>query len=199
MTRDGVMQTLMTMVAAYPNFHPADIQASARVWLSQLDGYSDMEVAAALKAYILSDTRGFAPSIGQVVALIPRNQDEGISELEAWGMVERAVRNGNYGAEAEFARLPDNVRSALGSAGQIREWASIGLDELATVAQSNFIRSYRAVVARERMAAKLPPQLQVFYHREPPQALAAADHGETMTDTGVQMPDAYRRKLGLPD
>ena len=197
MTKDGVTALHMTMIATYPNYHPADMAAAIRIWMSQLDGYQDDEVMVALKAFILSDVSGFAPSIGQIVALIPRNQEDMASELEAWGMVARAVRNGNYGAEEEFSRLPDNVRSAIGSAGQIREWASMPIEDLETVAQSNFLRSYRAVVARERMAGKLPEKLRRLYHKEAPAAPQLESREEAAID-GVPMPDEYRRRFGLP-
>lgn len=199
MTKDGVTKLIMTMLAAYPNYHPNDISATVKVWMAQLENYTDEEIAIALKAYILSDTRGFAPSIGQVVDLVPRNQDSGMSELEIWGMVRRAVRNGYYGAEEEFAKLPDNIRAAVGSPGQIRQWAVIDMDELETVAQSNFLRSYRAVVARERIAGKMPPELREIYHRAVPEAQKLEEKEKTETETyhGVPMPREYMERLGL--
>ena len=201
MTKDGVTKLVMTMLAAYPNYHPADISATVRVWMAQLDGYRDEEAALALQAFILSDNKGFAPSIGQVVALIPRNQGDGMGEMEAWGLVSRAIRNGLYGAEEEFAKLPDDVRAAVGSAGQLRQWAAIETGDAETVAQSNFLRSYRTVRAREAMARKLPPQLRALYHRDPPQALpldAKAEGREAPSPwDGVAMPEEYREKLGL--
>ena len=196
MTDEGALSTQRAMMMAYPNYHPSDIAGTAAFWSDQLRDYKDAEVAIALRAYILSDTSGFAPSIGQIVALIPRNQD-GMSELEAWGMVRKAIRNGNYGAEEEFAKLPDNVRAAVGSPGQIRQWAAVDMDDLETVAQSNFLRSYRAVVARERMAGKLPEKLRRLYHREAPAAPQLESREEAAID-GVPMPDEYRRRFGLP-
>ena len=165
MTDEGALSTQRAMMMAYPNYHPSDIAGTATFWADQLKDYKDMEVAVALRAFILSDTSGFAPSIGQIVALIPRNQGDGMSELEAWDLVRKAIRNGIYGAEEEFAKLPDNVRAAIGSPGQIRQWAAVDMDDLETVAQSNFLRSYRAVVTRERMMRKLPPRLREIYRR----------------------------------
>lgn len=198
MTKDGVVQTIMTMVAAYPNFHPADMQSSVKVWGSQLEDYSDEEVAVALKAFILSDTRGFAPSIGQIVALIPRNQDDGMSELAAWGLVEKAIRNGGYGAEEEYAKLPVTVQIAIGSPGQIRDWAFIDSDELPTVAQSNFLRSYRTVVAREKMAKKLPQRLRELYSRIPQHSAPKLDTKAQPAAEIVTTRDDDGRLLALP-
>ena len=200
MTKEGATKLIMTMVAAYPNFHPADMTSTIKIWHAQLDAYRDDEVAAALKAFILSDASGFAPTIGQVVALIPRNQGDGMSELEAWGLVAKAIRNGNYGAEEEFAKLPDNIRAAVGSAGQIRQWASIDMNDLETVAQSNFLRSYRAVVKREEMAWKLPDKLRAIYHKDPPKAELPEKPAVALLEMdGIPMPMEYRKKLGLPE
>lgn len=198
MTIDGVTKLIAAIEATYPSYHTPDVIKTAKVWRSMLEDYGDEEVAVALKAFILSDTKGFAPSIGQIVALVPRNQDDGTSELAAWNLVKRAIRNGVYNAEEEFSKLPDTVRAAVGSAGQIRAWAMADIDELETVAQSNFLRSYRAVAAREHMASKLPPTLKPIYHKEPPLALdfqrkdEPADDGEY-----IPMPDELRQRLGL--
>ena len=59
----------------------------------------------------LSDTSGFAPSVGQILAKLKViTEPEGISELEAWAMVSKALRNGLYGSESEFDKLPKNVQ-----------------------------------------------------------------------------------------
>ena len=197
MTKDGVMKALITISAAYPNFRPQDMTDTAKVWNELLLGYQDEEIAIALQAYILSDTSGFAPSIGQIIALVPRhNTGNGMSDLEAWGLVSRAVRNGTYGAEEEFARLPGDVRAAIGSPAQLREWASIDEGDLQTVAQSNFLRSYRAVKKREEMAGKLPPSIAGLFHREPPAIPQIETEDRQGHGDGIPMPEKYREKLG---
>lgn len=191
MTHDGVKKVMQVLVASYPNFHPADMRVTMEVWEKLLHGYDDAQVAKALEGYILSDTKGFAPSIGQIVDIMTQKPDE-MSELEAWTLVQKAVRNGNYGAEEEFMALPPEIQLAVGSPGQIREWALMESDSMG-VAQSNFLRSYRTVCERERKAVKMPPELAMLYKRT---VKAIETHKEAETaKNGIPMPKELKERL----
>lgn len=193
MTHEGVKAVFKVLYASYPNFNPRDIKSSIEVWERLLNGFNDEMVANALHAYILSDTKGFPPAIGQIVDIIKTQPDE-MSELEAWTLVERAVRNGNYGAEKEFSALPVEIQQAVGSPGQIREWAKMNVDSL-SVAQSNFLRSYRIVKEREKKASKMPPELKQLYHREIEHTIEQKSDETEERAQGVVMPDAVKEKL----
>lgn len=191
MTHDGVKRVMQVLVASYPNFHPADMRVTMDVWEKLLANYNDAQVAKALEAYILSDTKGFAPAIGQIVDILTQNPDE-MSELEAWSLVQRAVRNGNYGAEEEFMALPPDVQVAVGSPGQIREWALMESDSMG-VAQSNFLRSYRTVCDRERKAVKMPPEVARLY-KHTVNAITTQKQPETVKN-GIPMPEELKERL----
>jgi hypothetical protein len=191
MTPEGVTKLLLTMTRAYPNYHPSDMKATAAVWHSMLANYEDKEVAMALRAYIVSDTKGFPPAIGQIIDLIHVKPSE-MSELEAWGLVARAIRNGNYGAEEEYAKLPEEIQIALGSPNQIREWAQSDSDSLG-VAQSNFLRSYRTTIERQRKADKMSPEIARLIRK-------TANHVEIpikdeTRQEGVPMPEELKKRL----
>ena len=190
MTGKGIANTLNVMTKAFPSYRLTDTEGTARVWMGLLREYTDEDIAIA--TYIKSDRSGFAPSIGQLIDLIPKEQD--LSEMEAWSLVNRAIRNGNYGAESEYMRLPREIQLAVGSAAQIREWASMDISELQTVAQSNFMRSYRNVRERERKASVVPAQYKALYAKDPdlPQ-IAFAEEQEPYE--GIPMPDDIKRRL----
>lgn len=145
MTHEGVKYLLMVMTSTYPNYKPTDMSMTIKIWEKILEKYDDVDVVQALKVYIVNDTKGFAPAIGQIIENI-KSQDDNLGEMEAWGLVKRAIRNGTYGAEEEFSKLPDVVKKAVGSAGQLRDWAKMSIDSVDSVGQSNFLRSYRAAV-----------------------------------------------------
>ena len=115
-----------------------------------------------MKAYILSDTSGFAPSIGQIVEKLQLFiGNEELNEMAAWGLVLKAMRNSIYHSEEEFAKLPPVVQKAVVSPGQLREWA-MAEDVDGTwmnVTQSNFMRTYRAELSQEKTLEKLPPDI----------------------------------------
>ena len=158
MTRDEVIKLLMMIQAAYPNYKPQDKTIAVNMWHEMLQDYDANVVSGALKAYIASDSSGFAPSIGQIIErinLITKENDE-MNSLEAWAMVSRAIRNGYYGAEEEFDKLPPLVQKAVGSAMNLRNWSQSDLKSIETVIMSQFLSSYKAEQKREEEMAKIP-------------------------------------------
>lgn len=144
MTRDETKRLIQAMATAWPNYRPPNLTDVVNLWASLFASYPYEVVSKALQVYMMQDN-AFAPSPGQLVALIPTGDTGRRSELEAWSLVRKALRNGTYGAETEYAKLPEDVQRAVGSPAQIRAWAAAPEEETETVMQSNFLRSYRAV------------------------------------------------------
>lgn len=161
MTREETKKIIRIMADSYPNFKPSNISETVDVWCMMLEDYPYQQIAMALKAYILTDTSGFAPSIGQLIDKLKNNQEPQFTEMEAWSLVSKAIRNGYYGAEEEFAKLPDIVQKAVGNPANLRAWAHTDVDSIENVVQSNFMRTYRTVVKREHEQAKLPDRLKL--------------------------------------
>ena len=168
MTREETVKIIRIMVDSYPNYKPNNISETVDVWQMMLSDYDYNLVAMALKAYILSDTSGFAPSIGQLVAKIQiLTKPQELSEMEAWSLVRKAIGNGNYGSVEEFEKLPPTVQKAVGSADMIKRWAMSDSNEVSTVIQSNFLRSYRTAVKRDEEYAKMPEDVKKLISRIP--------------------------------
>lgn len=162
MTRDETKKIIRIMVDSYPNFKPSDISETIDVWCMMLDGFSYQQVSVALKAYILSDSSGFAPSIGALVDKIHgMSQPNELNEMEAWSLVSKAIRNGYYGAEEEFEKLPEMVQKAVGNPSNLRAWAHTDEQSIENVVQSNFMRTYRAVVKKQYEQEKIPEGLRI--------------------------------------
>ena len=154
------------MVDSYPNYKPVDMAETIDVWQMMLEDFSYQKVAMALKAYIMSDTSGFAPSIGQLVGKMQMiSQPNELNEMEAWALVSKAIRNGYYGAETEFAKLPEMVQKAIGQPSQLRQWAHSDMESIETVIQSNFMRSYRMVVKREKEVQRMPSDVRMLIEK----------------------------------
>lgn len=150
------------MVDSYPNYKPNNISETVDVWNMMLSDYDYNLVAMALKAYILSDTSGFAPAIGQIVTkiqTISRPQD--LSEMEAWALVSNAIRNSGYNSVEEFAKLPPSVQKAIGLPDQLRTWA-IDENYNEQVVSSNFMRCYRNEVEHEKKILSMPKEVQAL-------------------------------------
>lgn len=163
MTRDEVKEMLMVIQAAYPNYKPQDKTVAVNTWYMMLKDYEKEVVEAALKIYIASDTSGFAPAIGQIIDKINTvTAPPELNSMTAWGLVSKALRNGCYGAEQEFEKLPPTVKKAVGSSDNLRHWAQSDSKSIETVIQSNFIRTYEAEVRRKNEAAKTPPDVMAL-------------------------------------
>lgn len=160
MTREEIVNIIRIMVDSYPNYKPNDISETVDVWHMMLSDYEYNLVAMALKAYILSDTSGFAPSIGQLVAKIQTlTKPHELSEMEAWALVSKAIRNSGYNSIEEFAKLPPLVQKAVGLPDQLR---ILAIDENYNeqVVSSNFMRCYRNELSRHEELSKMPSDVK---------------------------------------
>ena len=79
-----------------------------------------------------------------------------LTKGEAWGTVRKALKNSLYSSVDEFNALPEVVRYAVGSPEMLKSWAQVPLDELETVIQSNFMRTFRAKSANIKEIKLLP-------------------------------------------
>ena len=156
MTRDETVNIIRVMVDSYPNYKPNNLSETVDVWQMMLSDYDYNLVSVALKSYILSDTSGFAPAIGQIVAKIHSiTHPQELNEMEAWSLVSKAIRNSIYNAADEYAKLPPTVQKAVGLPSQLMQWA-IDDSYNESVVSSNFMRCYRIELAREKELSMLP-------------------------------------------
>lgn len=156
MTRDETVNIIRIMVDSYPNYKPNNLSETVDVWHTMLSDYDYNLVSVALKSYILSDTSGFAPAIGQIVAKMHAiTHPQELNEMEAWSLVSKAIRNSIYNAADEYAKLPPIVQKAVGLPSQLMQWA-IDDSYNESVVSSNFMRCYRIELAREKEVSMLP-------------------------------------------
>lgn len=149
------------MCDCYPNYKPNNLSETVDVWQMMLDEYSYNQVSIALKAYVTSDTSGFAPSVGEIAAKIQLvSQPQELDGMTAWGLVSKALRNGTYGAVEEFNKLPPLVRQAVGMPDNLKNWATADYQTIETVIQSNFLRTYETVVKRANEINRMPDDIK---------------------------------------
>ena len=163
MTREETVKIIRIICGSYPNFKPSDLSETVDIWNMMLDEYTYNQIAGALKSYILADSTGFAPSIGQLIAKVKTIEEPAqLNESEAWGLVSKAIRNGYYGAVEEFSKLPPLVQKAVGTPDNLRNWSQTNLESVETVIQSNFLRSYRMEAQRAAEISKMPSDIKTM-------------------------------------
>lgn len=158
MTRDETKTLLKVITNMFPNYNPPDKSVAVEAWTSCVKDYPYQIVMGALQTYLITNTSGFAPVPSQLIELIHKSRREELSEGEAWSMVSRALQNGIYGADKEFKALPESVQKAVGSAEQLRVWATDS-EYNESVISSNFKRCYRTILERQREEEKIPERL----------------------------------------
>lgn len=161
MERQDIQKLLMRIQADFPNFNAKDKTVMIESWLDHLKDYSFDEIALAYSSFIKGANSDFAPTPSRLIGELEKVGDMAIiPEMEAWSnYVMKAIQRSGYNSEAEYNKLPELIRQAVGSANQLYVWArDEHFDE--GVASSNFFRSYRAVCQRKRTFDKMPIQLQ---------------------------------------
>ena len=188
MDRADVLKIMSVLRGAYPQFYRnidrKEAEATVGLWTEMFAHDEYPFVAAAVKALIESDSKGFPPHIGAVkekLRLLTAGDE--MTEAEAWGIVAKALRNSTYGSREEFDKLPPMVRRIVGSPSQLREWAAMDSEAVHSVVSSNFQRSYRAIAQREREIAKLPPDVRVLVGK-----LADAKKMEALPEKKPELP-----------
>lgn len=166
MNRTETLQVMAVLKAAYPNFYRdmtrQEAEGVVALWESLFDEPVEI-VAAAVKALIVTDRKGFPPHIGAVKEKIQQlTQPELMTEQEAWTLVSNALCNSTYNSQQEFDRLPPIVQRLVGSPKQLREWAMLDTSQVQTVVASNFMRSYRARSTSERDYLALPDEIKAL-------------------------------------
>lgn len=164
MTKKETAQLLFLLKEYYPNsFESSTIEHRVTAWYLVLKDHDYQTIQNAMLAFVATDTKGFMPSVGQLLDKAISMQDAGgMTELEAWGLVAKALRNSAYGAAEEFAKLPPAVQRVVRDPQQLQEWALMDVDEVQTVISSNFQRSYRAAAKQERDVQALPSSVRQF-------------------------------------
>ena len=179
MTRDKTKEILMMIQAAYPNFKVPDKTITINTWHLVLEKYPYDLIKGALVGYITTDKSGFAPVIGQILEIVESmTSEQSLDEMSAWSLVSKALRNGNYHAREEFEKLPRVVQQAVGSPDNLKNWSTSDYESIETVIQSNFLRTYRTCVERDKKLNCMPdlvrnsieeniPSLNLPERREP--------------------------------
>jgi hypothetical protein len=156
-----IMDVLRT---AYPAFYAKqsdeERKTATKLWATMFNDWPLRVVGGAVKAFIATDTRGYPPNIGVIMAKCREiTEPEGMDEAQAWALVKKALRNGIYGSREEFAKLPPEVQRVVHDPAQLKAWA-MDEDFNEGVESSNFKRAFRTMQEREREFMALPSDVQ---------------------------------------
>lgn len=169
MEKEQVQAILSALKANYPNHFLNWTAKQSKDYLALwYDAFKDDPyelVASAVKSIMYTDTRDFAPNIGQVRAkMIELSNVNSIDAQEAWTLLKGAMRHSTEDAIRGYRSLPEEVQDFLGSeergVAQLKEWAVMDLETLNTVVHSNFVKNWNVRAKHNREVKALPSSVQ---------------------------------------
>lgn len=170
MTKRETVELMTVLQANYPDSFRGQsesvIGAKITLWHRMFGEYPKEIVNAAAMAFMATDTKGFMPSVGQIMEQIQRlKQKDDRTPDEAWRLVYRAIRNSTYWSEEEFKKLPEDIQRFVGHPDQLKDWALMEADVVQSVIASNFQRSFKVRQTNDRDYEKLPCDVKAFVAR----------------------------------
>lgn len=161
MTREETKQLLEILRIAYPrtyaNMSDTEMKEQIGFWYDMFKEYDIAIVAAACKGYVKSNE--YPPTVAglqrQIDYLLPRE-----SVAEAFDCIRKACKNGIYGAEEEFEKLPEDCKRWVVSVDAIREMARLTPEVMNTVVKGEFIKTFTEVQKRAEAQRVLPAEVR---------------------------------------
>lgn len=158
MTPDEFGKLADAIKTYFPKDNMLPTAEAMELWFDMLKDLDYQSASFGLRKYVsvnkfppaISDIREHAASI---------REPEELNEMEAWALVRSAISNSGYHSVEEFAKLPPTVQKAVGLPGQLRIWA-MDEDYSEPVSSSNFIKTYRSVIARQDENKRIPEQVR---------------------------------------
>ena len=124
MTREEFAVLVKAMKAVYSSENFIADKDAFDVWYGLLKDLPYEQANLAIQKYMTSEK--FPPTIADIrtkATEIIAPAEESMSELQAWALVRKALRNSGYNSEEEFAKLPEVCQRAVGTAANLKEWA----------------------------------------------------------------------------
>lgn len=165
MTKEETKKILFVVKAAYPENYirlgEQDLHLLLTTWAALLADYSYSDVSAALQSYLVNDTYGRAPKIGQIIEAVQKmHRKDELNANEAWALVYKAIGRSSYYAEEEFNKLPPVVQKAVGSYRNLQDYASMNISDVQVTVKAHFKSVYEVELRRKQEFDKLPQQLK---------------------------------------
>jgi hypothetical protein len=156
MKREEFIQMIIALESMYPNMKVSQNDFTVEIWYGILGHISMSAMESVIKKHVSQSK--FQPTANELITHYNEltETEPQMSEVEAWGIVKKAIRNATYNSKSEFEKLPDIIQKTIGSADVLRSWAMEESDNTDKVTGSNFMRSFRDVHTRDKQFKALP-------------------------------------------
>ena len=158
MTKDEVRAMMKYFNSVYKNFYEgANIGDVLEIWADFFKDENKDLVAMACKNYVRSNQ--YPPTIAGIMEQM-RLLKEKETDTDLWAMIQKAARNGTYGAEEEFNKLPPECQSFIGNPSTLKELAQIDSNTMNTIVKGQFLKRVEAIKEHQEVQRGLPAEVR---------------------------------------
>lgn len=158
MTRDETKKMILYLHTAYKGFcEDKNLTNVVDVWH---DAFKDDDVKLVSKAtqnYV--NANEYYPTIAGIRKQINLLK-ESETDTDLWALIQKAVRNGTYGAKEEFEKLPPECQSFVGSPASLKELAQIDTGTMNTIVKGQFLKRVEAIKEHQEVQRGLPVEVR---------------------------------------
>ena len=151
MTQDETNRILTMITEVYPSFRKdRNPLLTSQLWHRIFLNIPYDQVSGALMEYIVTDTKGFPPAPGALIAQIrSRLEAKELTAAEAWEITRKAISRGIYYSREEFDKLPRSVQAVVRSPENLHSWASMEEWQVQNSIAPWFFRSYSSRLEKD--------------------------------------------------
>lgn len=158
MNAEETAKVLAVLTVAYPAL--ADDKARERVnlWHAMFADEPYSLVYSAVQQFIATDSKGYAPSIGQIKGICARVANPAIGDwTEGWGQVNKAIsKYGSWDKAGAMASFDETTAEAVRRLG----WEEICSSQNIETTRAQFRQAYELISKRENEEACLPAKIK---------------------------------------
>lgn len=162
MTEEESLKILAVLKVSYPSFYKGitteEVKQTVELYQMMFKDCDYKLVNLAVAELI--NTFQYPPTIADIknkmYELSSRNDDKSPSEL--WDKLLKAIRNGTYGYEEEFEKLPREVQEFVREPFQLHELASIDSKTIHTVIKGQFLKQIEIIKQRQKETNMMLPE-----------------------------------------
>ena len=162
MTREEAIKILSILKVSYPNFYKnmtkSDAENTIALYQEMFEDCNINLVAIAVKELI--NSYEYPPTIATIKNKMYEltNAKKDVSGSDLWNCLLNAIRNGYYGANEEFEKLPEIVKEFVKSPIQLRELSEMDSSVINSVVKGQFLKQIENLKERAKFQQTMLPQ-----------------------------------------
>jgi len=155
----GVLAKAMSAIYASDKFMATP--ESVALWYRLLSDIPYDVGRLAVESYMATEKFPPKPSDIRERAVLFVAGEKEKDDMEVWAEVYDGICRSTYHSQEVFDGFPKDVQRAVGSADNLRAWASTDIDSVNSVIQSQFLKAYRGIKEEKKKELVVPKNVML--------------------------------------